>query len=397
MKRITFLFLAYIPLLIYAQENRTFTKSDSVKLEKGINYSGLYFDNDWVINNFGLENLNLDKNYTQGTAFCTSFQNKYFVLNLPHLLLTKLIPKSFSEVGNAYDFDSEGLHNSYIELPSRFMIGTSAFTPDSLRAVDPILDDRPYGSFVYLNTKMQKLNYKKHHLYSSDFYIGALGLGLTKVVQTWIHTNIFHGNDTIDPVKPKGWHNQISNGGELSFLWNLSLERLITGKKLNKLNKNKWKLELKDETNLYIGYLTGISYGMNFRLGYINPYNWITNNTPISVNTKVNDVVDNVVYNYLGLNDGFKSEYFLYGGLKPNFILYNALLSGQFKESAHTVSSKPFILEWSLGLGFNIKFPSDCLCKGVNFGLGLAGRTGEFYGNFSKTHNYGSINMTVKY
>ncbi len=102
---------------------------------------------------------------------------------------------------------------------SSFIIGIQVFTPDNLADPDPILDDRPYGSFLFAGTEQYRLVGKKTSL-MTHLSLGALGLRVSESVQTGIHVGLRRGPEARtgleNPRDPQGWDHQISDGFEPS-------------------------------------------------------------------------------------------------------------------------------------------------------------------------------------
>lgn len=106
-----------------------------------------------------------------------------------------------------------------VEPVSSFVVGISVFTPDHLAEPDPIYDDRPYASYLFIGTEQRRLIGRKTIL-TSHVSLGALGLGIGEAAQTGIHVGLRGGPEVQtgpeDPRDPQGWSNQISDAGEPS-------------------------------------------------------------------------------------------------------------------------------------------------------------------------------------
>lgn len=324
----------------------------------------LHFDQDFLVRRF---NFNQDRNYTMG--FGASYSNKNFGklsflfkpvkelgklhLNSNHLLFSSYIDAMFND-----DTD-------FLIFPSTISIGGNAFTPDDLTVSTPILGDRPYSSILYLGTKSRYLNPENNTFYVFELNIGFLGLNVAKEVQTEVHS----WSSLSNSPQPKGWNNQISNGGEITALYAYKVEKLITQKGVNNEQKRSY-FDVKHGLQTYLGYYTGLNYSIAGRLGILNPRNWVYNTAPLSTSYK-NENVKNIDAKYIK-TESF--EIYLYGSVSPNYIFYNAFLMGQFRKSDYTltyIEIRPLVLEWNYGIGFSIPR------LGISGNVGIFGKSNE--------------------
>jgi hypothetical protein len=225
----------------------------------------VYYDQDYTLEQLGLKSLNEDRNYTMGLGIvftCPSLKKCCFYA--PHRLLNRLFNRQFLNENQ----------NSVQNVTHSLMIANGSFTPDSLPATYIIKNDRPYGSLTYLQTVTAAVDPVKFRQCITTFSAGLIGTDLSKEVQTAIHKSM-NDNDTKDPRTPRGWGNQISNGGELTLAYTVEEERLITWKQVSGEEKITYTgIELKHAWKYSLGYYTNINYAFNFRLGKIDPRNW---------------------------------------------------------------------------------------------------------------------------
>jgi len=141
------------------------------------------------------------------------------------------VDRSFLARGMSWlDWPGKHLHRAQAGLSERFafQFGNSAFAPlkENLGRTDPIYDDRPYASLLFITIRRTTVSDfapdRSRRAVTSEWTLGLLGLNISREVQTAIHKA---GDDTI----PGGWHNQISQGGEptaryrLGERWNLPI------------------------------------------------------------------------------------------------------------------------------------------------------------------------------
>lgn len=303
-----------------------------------------------------------DQNYTMGLGFgYASFKfNDSYAFKPIESINYIFVPKKIRSHDNS--------------LPPSITLNGTAFTPDELRDSNVIYNDRPYAFLLYLSTK--KFYSKERSFISTEFNIGIIGLDLGKWVQTSIH-NVMNDNNTHEPYTPQGWHNQISNGGEPTFLYMFNYEYL---------NIKRTYFEFKTGAQGMIGYYIGANFQTSARLGWLDNSKWMGSYNPLGGGNK----------NFNKNNNKKKFEFFLFGSLKPTTILYNEMLNGGLRNSNHTLNWNEinhFILEWNTGLGLSIpthkKSNSLDLFWAVN-----AGRTSEINTSLSRAHQWGGIYIT---
>ncbi|MFC1855453.1 lipid A-modifier LpxR family protein [Thermodesulfobacteriota bacterium] len=302
---------------------------------KAFSAGGHYVDieNDVFLSSLALGELNEDRDYTMGVRLALTGDWADESLFTPLDALDLAIDENLN--GGEYTK----------EIFSRqFILGSENYTPDDLREYAPIYDDRPYASILYLSTVKFKVNEAKNKMLITDLRVGALGLGLAENTQTWLH-EMMNDNDTKAPHTPRGWPNQISEGGELTGLYSVTYLR-----KRKKLDGQLVDLEIVTGHNVRAGYNVGYNYIVNIKLGKFDKDNFIHNID--SVRALWNEAPSD-------------SEHFAYVTLRPHFVFYNALLNGQLRDSAYTLSSdeiRHFVFEGEVGcrslfeggLGFNI-------------------------------------------
>jgi hypothetical protein len=101
-----------------------------------------------------------------------------------------------------------------------FRLGLTYFTPREsvLGSKDPQHDDRPYASILFFAA--EHTSSRDRFALTSEFTFGILGLDIAKFLQT-------HYHHVAGFVEPEGWRHQISNGGEPTVKYRLSLHDLI--------------------------------------------------------------------------------------------------------------------------------------------------------------------------
>lgn len=191
-------------------------------------------------------------------------------------------------------------------------LGLYGFTPEDIErdSLDP--SDRPFASLVYVTTSIEHHNADRTEVRRSQMTYGILGLGWVGQLQEATHA-------LLDGDKPKGWDQQVAEGGEFTLRYNASRQRL-----LNPGNPHtEWRLT----RQLSLGYITEASVGLSFRSGQLNSewHNFspeLASYAEASANTQRS-----------------REEWFVWGGFAVKARAYNAFLQGQFRDSAHTLDA----------------------------------------------------------
>lgn len=188
--------------------------------------------------------------------------------------------------------------------------GILAFTPEDITQPQPILDDRPYASLIYLSATRHRVDEAAAVATSSSLTVGVLGLNLVPELQDGLHELI---ND--DP--PRGWDNQISDGGEPTFryLW----ERRQLRGETDPGKRRRW--DWTSTSAISVGYLTEIAYGVNFRYGRLFDPWWSLHQSPSGLGERVT-----------GSSASGKGWY-LWGGASVRARAYNVFQQGQFRDN----------------------------------------------------------------
>lgn len=321
--------------------------------------------------------------------------------------------------------DNEGLffHSSQKYFPVRYagsLVGTSGsfmllgtgFTPRNLNTSAIQYGDRPYSAVITIGYGLNRLYDvagKNPRYFTTEVSVGALGTGVGAQLQTLVHQAVNDGDSNL-PHTPKGWGNQISNGGEATFLiMNRVSYRIFS------LGFNKWQNQSKcyDEHALryfdftyskegFIGYYTGAAIAGTARFGLLDSRNWTANNFPLQAGAQAGSDSElaegvNVKRNFYARRRNF--ELYVSSQLKPTIMLYNALLEGQFKHSVYTISgnnTNPFIYTWTNALVLNIPIRHCNINLCYNF---YSYRSAEFRGAnyFGESHSWGGAYFSFLY
>lgn len=306
---------------------------------------------------------NEDRNYTYGFALQASgsFIRKAG-LTAPLAGLDRLTGMRHAHAAN---------RRRYYSL----LVFATGFTPDALNVTEPVTSDRPYASIVGAAVKRITVNERSFdRAWSSELAVGLLGLDIVGDLQTRIHrwNRRRSGEDT--PYDPLGWHHQISHGGEPTVLYRAGYDRRLAGDESGPVVRKHWQAVGGWQASA--GYYTNVALLGSARLGWFNSEFWEFSPGAMGLATQ-----------NLGLGKRRRPrwELFLYGGVRPRLVAYNALLQGQFRSSVHTVTPRRAVAEWEGGVAAFI--PAIRTQIVYQF---AQGRSPEFQ-NAARTHTWGSI------
>ena len=289
--------------------------------ESGI---GIYFDQDLFV-----PFTNEDRDYTMGVAF------EFFWAKDKGIYPFDNIVRQTAELLGMKDSDKNIVYS--------FMLGTLAYTPDDLANPQPIYNDRPYSSLIYLSNKRVRADDK--NAIAAEVLIGLIGTNLARDAQSGFHSLYRDIAGTDEPVEPQGWAHQISNGGELTLRLRLSNSRLQFS------DPGLW--DLTTTVGLSLGFQTNASLGLAFRLGNIKSKFWSLPYDPVSRG------------NFLP--DAPKSEWYFWSAFRAHLIGYDALLQGQFRHSDVEFSSDDIEhIVYDGGLGLTLGFDKSQLTISAN-------------------------------
>jgi hypothetical protein len=318
-----------------------------------------FFENDLLMHIGGNE----DRNYTYGFA----------------LQVSGSFIRSAGLVAPLSALDRvTGMHRAHATSRRRYytlLAFATGFTPDALNVTTPIRDDRPYASIVGASVRRLTVNARSFdRAWSSELAIGALGLDIVGDLQTRIHRWNRRRSGKETPYDPLGWRNQISHGGEPTALYKVSYERRLAGDESGPDVRKHWQVVGGGQGS--VGYYTNAALLGSARLGWFTSEFWEFSPSAMNIATQ-----------NLGLGKRRKSrwELFLYSGLRPRVVAYNAMLQGQFRSSVHTVSPRRLVAEWEGGLAGFVPFIRTQLIWQF-----AQGRSPEF-DRSARTHTWGSV------
>jgi len=265
---------------------------------------GIYIDQDLFV-----PFTNEDRDYTMGIAV------EFFWAKDKGLYLFDSLVRETARLLRMKDSDKN--------IAYSFMLGMLAYTPNDLHNTQPIYNDRPYSSLVYLSNKRVRADDKI--ALAAEVLVGMIGTNISRNIQSGLHS-LFS-----DISKPRGWSHQISDGGELTLRLRLSNSRLQFAE------TGLW--DFATTYGVSLGFQTNLSASAAFRIGNIKTPFWSIPYDPVSRG------------NFLPAPPA--NEWYLWSAIRGHLVGYDALLQGQFRDSDVEFSSneiEPIVYDAAIGL-----------------------------------------------
>lgn len=250
-------------------------------------------------------------------------------------------------------------------------LGVKVYTPDDLANPDPIYDDRPYASLVYWSNRINRIATDRQSGLATELTLGILGLSLPGEIQRLTHKFQREISDSDTPEEPRGWDNQISDGGELTFRYRVEYKRQL-------VDASWYDLSYAVIGNL--GYQTDIAAGMLWRAGHRASHFAFFEPRAAQQTTQLDNAKpkqDNYLYLYYQLTG----------------VAYNELLQGGFRDSTVTFSSHLieravhlFALGWTMTLD-----------TGTRLTFAQYMQSPEFKGPNARKHYWGGFYLTFPF
>ena len=291
---------------------------------------------------------NQDRNYTMGFGLSASIgekTDKWWLIapairnGIDHLLgintmrslKTNTNVSRYSLLGNGFtpfDIGVPGFQEGDRPYASLLVLGSDRVSVFNDDLEEPQEDEDDEAFYEFLTAKPFAI--------STGLYVGFLGLGVGGEVQSLIHRKQWFG--TTRPV-PLGWDTQISDGGELTAMYQISfIAPLVTV--ANPINPDfKW-METTLDVGTQVGYYTNLNAGINIKLGNFDaPF--YTNQGLLNAIAQAPDTQRPPL------------NWYFFSSMRSRLVYYNALMQGQFKENVYELSKsdiEPLVFEAEMGV-----------------------------------------------
>lgn len=255
----------------------------------------------------------------------------------------------------------------------------AAYTPNDLLSTTPVRDDRPFASLVGLSVGHLSVATDERSTWTTELMVGALGLDAARQVQTLLHRTRRWMTGNAVPPDPRGWSNQISNGGEPTAGYRAAFEHLVAGDGSGAHRKH-WQTTA--GVDGAVGYQTNVGAGLGMRVGTFTSDFWEPSSGALGAGAGPQRRAAG----------GSRWELFAFGGARARVVGYDAILQGQFRHSVHTVRPRRLVGEWEGGVGVGV--PAGPWR--IQTVIGLAqGRTTEWRGAQAHPATWGSVSIAI--
>lgn len=363
-----FIYLFCLSLPVSAQHLNDIQSNGQVISDNHIKYELLEERNDsgWAVyidNDVMVSGGEIDQDYTGGISVALSgARAKEYFLSIDGLR---------KEFNNWLGLDNLYNKKAHFNLHS-FSYGLVLLTPADISLISPIFDDQPYASYFYIANSNEIVVPGDDIVYQSILSIGFLGLDLAESTQQSIHR-------LLDSDEPMGWDNQISSGGELTAKYTFAGQKILNRSQGSEFARHEFKLT--GEANL--GFTTNLSAGFNWRWGRITTPWW-------SFTPHLTDYINMGVPVVSDSEKTHAPEFFLWFGVNYQVRIYNALMQGQFRNSAVTFDDDELertVKELSMGITREFS-------EGVRIGLFIRQRSAALELPNARKPKWGGITIS---
>lgn len=224
--------------------------------------------------------------------------------------------------------DEAVAHVEHDQVHHARQVGLMAFTPQDIVAKEPLQEDRPYASLLFVSNGRVRVDSDNRTAWSSSLTVGFLGLSLSEHLQSVIH-------DVVGSEKPQGYEHQIAADGEPTARYSLARHSLWIA------NPN-GTVDVKTTVQGSVGYLTETSAAISMRVGRFDSPWWSF--TP--------ELTDYIAAPTPAVSNRGRPEMYFFVGARVKARAYNAFLQGQFRDSvvSYTYSElEPVLAEAWMG------------------------------------------------
>jgi hypothetical protein len=253
-----------------------------------------------------------------------------------------------------------------------FSAGQKMFTPQDIARRDLVVEDRPYGGWLYGSTAFHSKTYRR--LDTFEIQLGLTGdFSLAEQAQDFVH-------DLRDIPKANGWDNQIDTELGFAFIYDRK-QRLIPRYDFHK----QWGVDLIAHAGLAAGTVfSHLSGGFEFRIGWNLPTDFGT--ALIRPAGETNAPTDTRDPRYRSDGSGF--SLFFFAGTSGRLVLRDIFLDGNTFSDSHSIDKKEWVGDFAIG--------TSVIYKKFKLSYAQVLRTKEFDGQ-SSAQNFGSISLSYTY
>ena len=312
----------------------------------------LVFDQDAIVFD-EYTDLNEDRNYTLGLGFSITGADT----------ADNYLADLREWIDGRIGIDSLSTSNP-LENVNAFDFGMTAFTPGDLEDENVIPGERPYASLFYISSAKMRA-YNDGHALKTRFVLGVLGLDYAGNLQRYLHNDL-----GLSKKDPRGWANQISDGGELTALYAVERTEVLREDRAGWID-----YDLTYTVSGNVGYYVDSAIGFDVRLGRITSPYYAHSANPLSA------------YNHGNCVSCRADDNFLFFSYRIRAVLYNAFLQGQFRDSTHTLDDdeiERILHEAGGGWTYHV-------LDGFQLTYALNYKSSEIKGAYARSHWWGGL------
>jgi hypothetical protein len=257
---------------------------------------------------------------------------------------------------------------------SALTFGLQLFTPRDLEAEEPLPDDRPYATLAYVTGSRLALDDERNVALQSSFTLGLLGLPALGALHRNVHA-------LIGSPLPNGYAHQISDGGEPTFRYAVSRERLLA----SGMHDDR-PYVVRFGIGASAGYITEASVELAYRSGPMRVPWWSV--PPVSGDYAGQPAIAAPAPGAAARGVVFEA------GIEARVRLYNAFLQGQFRNSDVTYSRgelEHVLLDAWLGFAMTLQ-------NGLMVSYTIRGQTHDIaHGPAARALSWGSLSFLQRF
>ena len=254
-----------------------------------------------------------------------------------------------------------------------FSFGQNIYTPRDIERSDLIINDRPYGGWLYAGVAIHDRT--ERQLETTELILGMVGpQSYAREVQTWWHENVIGLNNTREPL---GWNNQLKNEFGVVLLrerkWRVYEQRWANG----------FGVDCITHLGAALGNIhTYANTGAEVRFGWSLPDDFGTSHS-----RPAGDASGLTASEWQYPDTPLAAHFFI--RVDGRGVARNIFFDGNTFADSHSVNRKLLVGDLSAGVNLTI-------CRGVNLTYTQVYQTKEFDQQLL-AHVYGSLSLAITY
>ena len=307
---------------------------------------------------------------SENDFFGSAGTDRYYTNGVKITIIPEEPPRWADRLGDRF-CSWEGREKS--QRKAAFSFGQNIYTPRDIERSDLIVNDRPYGGWLYGGVGIHDRT--ERQLDTSEVILGMVGpQSYAREVQTRWHEHVIGLNNTREP---RGWDNQLAN--EFGVV-------LLRERKW-RIYEHRWANGFGFDCITHLGAALGnihtyANTGGEVRFGWSLPDDFGTSHS-----RPAGDASGLTASEWQYPDTPLAAHYFIRGDGRG--VARNIFLDGSTFAHSHSVDRKLFVGDLSAGINLTI-------CKGVNLTYTHVYQSKEF-DQQALAHIYGSLSLAITY